>query len=358
MEILQVTLNQPFVPETEGDHHFTATVINPGDEDESDDTTSETIPSYAHEGIGGPDDFGYYFVDNTEPEGPEYSWIEISETGTQVEPGMHYFMSNEIPIGFEFEFYGDTHSSIWINSHGELHLGSRDIWLSTNDCPLPDPSTPNAPLLAVFWDLLYIHYEQGQGVYYQLFNEPENHFVVQWEAKPEDQGSEPIIFEAILYESGDIIYQYEMVNDGISGRGQTATVGMEYDVIPSGFSYLCDDDNPANRLEEGLAIKWYIPQTSADDSDKNLPVSFALGQNYPNPFNAKTSISYDLPTRSHVKIEVFDMLGRLVETIEEGEKPAGRHQVIWDAGDLSSGIYFYKITADGFSDIKKMTLLK
>ena len=358
MEILQVTLSLPLVPQTEGDHHFTATVINPGDEDPSDNTTSVTIPSYAHVGSEGPDAFGYYFIDNTEPDGPEYNWIEISESGTQVEPYMHYFMSESISLGFDFEFYGQTYSSIWINSHGELHLGSRDTWLSTNDCPLPDPSTPHAPLLALFWDLLYIHYEQGQGVYYQRFTEPENHFVVQWQAKIENQNSEPLNFEAILYENGEIVFQYEDVNDGFGGRGQTATVGMEYDVISSGISYLCDDNNPANRLTEGLAIKWYIPQTSVDEKDHFLPGSFALRQNYPNPFNAITSISYDLPQQSRVKIEIFDILGRLIETLEDGEKTAGRYRVSWDAGDMSSGMYFYKITADGFIDIKKMSLLK
>ena len=357
-EISQVTLSLPFIPETEGDHYFIAEVINPGDQDPADDTVAETIPSYAHIGSDGPDAFGYYFIDNTEPDGPEYNWIEISESGVQVEPSMHYFMSGEIALGFDMEFYGQTYSSIWINSHGELHLGSRDTWLSTNDCPLPDPSTPHAPLLAPFWDLLYIHYEQGQGVYYQRFSEPENHFVVQWQAKIENQNSEPLNFEAILYESGEIVFQYEDVNDGFGGRGQTATVGMEYDVISSGISYLCDDDNPANRLEEGLAIKWYIPQTSVDDEKNYLPGSFALRQNYPNPFNAITSISYDLPSRSNVKIEIFDILGRLIETLGDGEKPAGRYQVSWDAGDMSSGVYFYKITADGFIDIKKMSLLK
>lgn len=357
-EISQLTFSLPFIPETEGDHYFIAEVNNPGDQDPADDTVAETIPSYVHVGSDGPDAFGYHFIDNTEPDGPEYNWIEISETGTQVEPGMHYFMSGEISMGLDMEFYGETYSSIWINSHGELHLGSRDTWLSTNDCPLPDQSTPHAPLLAVFWDLLYIHYEQGLGVYYQQFSEPENQFVVQWEAKPEGQNSDPVKFQAILYESGEIVYQYAVVNDGISGRGQTATVGMEYDAIPSGLSYLCDDNNPANRLEEGLAIKWYIPQTSVDDSEDFLPGSFTLGQNYPNPFNAKTSIAYDLPQQSRVKIEIFDMLGRLVETLEDIEKPAGRYRVSWDAGDMSSGMYFYKITASGFIDIKKMSLLK
>ncbi len=259
LEILQVTIGQAFIPATTGNHEFVAVVINPGDEDLSDDTTGAIVPAYQHEGTGGPDDFGYMFIDNTEAGGPVYNWIEISETGVQTNPTDHYFMSPEISIGFPFDLYGVTHNSIWINSHGELHLGVRDSWLSANDCPLPDPSTPHAPLLAVFWDLLYVHHEIGQGVYYQYFDQGENdYFVVQWEAKVGSAGADSVIFEAILHQNGDIVYQYKYVNDGSNGRGQGATTGMEYDVLPAGISYNCNDGNPANRLQNGLAIKWYL----------------------------------------------------------------------------------------------------
>lgn len=358
MEIEQVTLSEPFTPQSEGIHLLSAIIENPGDEDPSDDSISVSLESYAHEGTGGPDDFGYYFMDSAEPDGPEYSWIEISQSGTQIEPGSHYFMSGSIPLGFDFEFYGHIYSNIYVNSHGELHLGSRDTWLSTNDCPLPDPSTPHAPLLAVFWDLLYIHYEQGQGVYYQYFDTPNDHFVVEWRAKLDGQRSDSLVFEAILQDNGDIIYQYRHVNDLPGGRGQQATIGMEYDVLPSGISYLCDDDNPANRLYDGLAIKWYIPETSVDGETEGIPIRFYLYQNYPNPFNAKTVISYALPITSDLRIEIYDIMGRVVETLVDGTKPAGMHRIIWDSGDNASGVYFYKINAGDFSEIRKMSVLK
>jgi hypothetical protein len=224
------------------------------------------IPCYEHEGTGGPDAFGYSYIDNSEPGGPVFNWIEISGTGTQVEPTSHYFMSDEISIGFPMEFYGMTHTSIWINSHGELHLGTRDSWLGGNDCPLPDASTPHAALLAVFWDMLYIHYEEGLGVYYQYFDDGNNdYFVVEWQAKIGNASSDTVVFEAILYENGEIIYQYNYVNDEPEGQGQAATIGMEYDVLPSGISYNCDDANPANRLTNGLAIKWFVGGGSACD---------------------------------------------------------------------------------------------
>jgi hypothetical protein len=358
VEISQVTVNLPFIPQSPGNHTFTATVINPGDENPADDTARAVLPSYEHDGTGGPDAFGYSFIDNTEPNGPEFQWKEISGSGTQVEPTLHYFMSQEIPLGFSMDFYGTTYSSIWINSHGEIHIGSRDTWLSTNDCPLPDPSTPHAPLLAVFWDRLYIHYEIGLGVYYQYFDNGDNDYmVVEWQAKVYDASSDTVVFEAILYENGDVIYQYNYVNEGEGGQGQEATIGIEYDPISSGLSYNCDDGNPANRLQNGLAIKWSLTTTAADDPI-NIPSEFALDQNYPNPFNARTTISYILPAESKVRVEVADILGRIVDVLVDDRQAAGRHQVTWNADSMPSGVYFYRIKAGDFSQARKMMLLK
>jgi hypothetical protein len=359
MEIVQATLSFPFIPRSPGNYSFTAVVINPGDEDPADDTVRTVLPSFEHAGNGGPDAFGYYFVDNTEEYGPAFTWIEISGTGTRIESDLHYFMSEEIPLGFPIEFYGSFYSSIWVNSHGEIHLGSRDTWLSTNDCPLPDPSTPHAPLLAVFWDRLYIHYEMGLGVYYQYFDSGENDYmVVEWQAKIYDANSDTVVFEAILCQNGDILYQYNYVNDGDGGQGQEATIGIEYDQIPSGLSYNCDDANPANRLENGLAIKWAIGPTALDDDVSVLPSGYLLRQNYPNPFNAWTSISYYLPADSDVLLEITDILGRIVDVPVRERQLVGEYKIDWKADNRSSGIYFYRLQAGNSSETRKMILLK
>ncbi len=99
-----------------------------------------------------------------------------------------------------------------------------------------------------------------------------------------------------------------------------------------------------------------IPTGIGDNS--NLPSTYALNGNYPNPFNATTQIKYQLPEPSEVVIEVYDILGRQVATLEDGYKAAGHHQIIWHADRVSSGIYFYKITAGEFHETAKMTLLK
>ena len=97
---------------------------------------------------------------------------------------------------------------------------------------------------------------------------------------------------------------------------------------------------------------------SIDNEVPEIPNRFALAQNYPNPFNALTVIRYSLPEPSDVIIEIFDILGRRVETLVQGEQQAGYHQIAWDASDHSSGMYFYRIQAGDYADTKKMVLLK
>jgi hypothetical protein len=89
-----------------------------------------------------------------------------------------------------------------------------------------------------------------------------------------------------------------------------------------------------------------------------LPVRFAIRQNYPNPFNAATTIKYELPYQSRVTIVIYDILGRKVGTLVDGLQPAGYHQVIWNAKDLSSGVYFYKLQTGIYNEAKKMMLIK
>ena len=107
-------------------------------------------------------------------------------------------------------------------------------------------------------------------------------------------------------------------------------------------------------------VSWECDPTFAadDDRDLNLPDEYALIGSYPNPFNAKVTIEYALPEQSDVAIEIYDLLGRMVETLVSKKQPAGYHSIVWDASDHSSGMYFYSIQAGDFAETKKMVLLK
>lgn len=95
-----------------------------------------------------------------------------------------------------------------------------------------------------------------------------------------------------------------------------------------------------------------------DKADHELPHSYSLYQNYPNPFNPSTAISYQVPMVNRVTIEVYDVLGREVKTLVNGTKFPGNYEVKFDASDLPSGVYFYRMTAANFSQVKKLLLLK
>ena len=90
----------------------------------------------------------------------------------------------------------------------------------------------------------------------------------------------------------------------------------------------------------------------------NVPSDYSLSQNYPNPFNPVTNIEFDIPKASLVKLVVYDIQGRVVETIVNGELSAGNYKADWNAANYSSGVYFYKLESDRFTETKKMMILK
>jgi hypothetical protein len=99
------------------------------------------------------------------------------------------------------------------------------------------------------------------------------------------------------------------------------------------------------------------------DKQATMPREYAVHQNYPNPFNLSTTIMFELPVATHVKIEVFNVLGQKITTLHDGSETAGVHSISWNGTDesnriVSSGIYLYRITTAGFTAEKKMVLMK
>ena len=98
--------------------------------------------------------------------------------------------------------------------------------------------------------------------------------------------------------------------------------------------------------------------TDIENNTQKLPGEFKLNQNYPNPFNPATTIEFDLPLKSFVTLKIFDALGREVATLISQELSVGNHKQLWNAEDLQSGVYFYRIEAGMHYEIKKLLLLK
>ncbi len=95
-----------------------------------------------------------------------------------------------------------------------------------------------------------------------------------------------------------------------------------------------------------------------DRSSIQRPDQISISQNYPNPFNANTIIRYSIPSASAVAIDIYDILGYKVETLIQAKQQAGYHQIVWNADLVPSGMYFYRIKAGGYTETRKMVVLK
>ncbi len=100
------------------------------------------------------------------------------------------------------------------------------------------------------------------------------------------------------------------------------------------------------------------PATGTELIGTTVPETYSLSQNYPNPFNPTTKINFAIPKQGFVNLKVYDILGRVVKNLISEVKAAGYYSVDFNASELSSGVYFYKVDVNGFTDVKRMVLVK
>ena len=142
--------------------------------------------------------------------------------------------------------------------------------------------------------------------------------------------------------------------------------GLSWTAVDSGLTdtYVCSLFANGPYLYVGTFMDgvWRRPLTeiltSVKPGSNSVPASFMLFQNYPNPFNPTTMIGYDVPERSEVTLAVYDVLGRCVGELVNGEKLPGHYEVTFDASRLPSGVYLYRLQAGSFSETKKLVLVK
>jgi hypothetical protein len=159
----------------------------------------------------------------------------------------------------------------------------------------------------------------------------------------------------------------------ITGFSGSSFIYEEYDISNAlsifyhdyrvGFRFVSDPDGSSI----GVIIDdvgWLVGEmTGVENTDAILPDRLTLNQNYPNPFNPQTTMAFGLPQKSIVRLDIYDLLGRKIARIVDGELDAGQHSITWDGRDsdgnsVSSGIYFYRLVTDYGVKQAKMTLLK
>ena len=159
------------------------------------------------------------------------------------------------------------------------------------------------------------------------------------------KGNYPSEWAGVLYISNDYGLTLQEISNG----------------LPDGASFgkiHCGSDYIRQATSKGI----YEYKISTDVNSQNnaikIPNNFELMQNFPNPFNPKTTISYKIPNSGFVKITIYNNRGQFIKKLVDNYKIAGTHSIVWDASSLSSGLYFYKITTGGFTEMKKCLLLK
>jgi photosystem II stability/assembly factor-like uncharacterized protein len=162
-----------------------------------------------------------------------------------------------------------------------------------------------------------------------------------------ETGSDGKILLTYIYPNGVIDYSYQM----------TSFTGMQLNKI----DILVDNDFPYVWVGGNGFTIWYRQfEKIVTDVKRNNPPpsSFALSQNYPNPFNPSTMITFALPIKSFVTLKIFDILGREITTLISKELSAGNHEWEWNAANMPSGVYYYRLQAGSFAETKKLILLK
>ena len=151
-----------------------------------------------------------------------------------------------------------------------------------------------------------------------------------------------------------------LISTGNANEYEYHLVYMEDEVAGSWLHVQSDSGNAQWVYMTGTeAIVITPPPIGVEDGNVVSAKSFELEQNYPNPFNPETRIDFALDTKSEVNLTIFNVLGQEVATLVNNEvKAAGNHNVTWNASDVASGVYFYKLTAGDLSLTKKMVLLK
>ena len=356
---------------------------------------------------GGPDAFGYQWRDSDGLDGPVYEWVDITADGLIAGTGNDE-MLGPFPLGFNFSFYESTYDSVRVCTNGFLSFTS--LYPASDNVGIPEPYAPNN-ILAAFWDDLSD--DAGGLIYYK--SEPENdRFIVQFEQMARRATRAPESFQIILNGDGSILYQYDDVQE--TGH---CTVGIENPAGDDGLLALIDRDNylhdgmailfeppfimarvapaggqivpgsslgasvtfDATNLEPGfhvavmtikstdpvvpeLLVPLMLTVTAVSGTPDVVPLrKVAFTGAVPNPFNPATSLKFSLPADARVELDIFDVSGRRVRSLVAGRLAAGPHSVPWKGRDdadrnVASGSYFARLTVDGVSSVKSVTLVR
>ncbi len=346
------------------------------------------------------DNAGYFWS----PVHRDHAGKIVSTTGasnvTEVAFPINEFVSESIAMPFSFPNFGNENSSIQIHRNGAVYLGdAKNVALKKSET---DFSASN--LFAIMPLFGKFAKRPESRVFYA---ESPGEITVQWQNLFDLDGRGPFTFAAQLRSDGRMIFQYTALGaleqdfligtsfHKLTDEAVDLSVPMRIELhkfaditLSNAHGNIASKDQqmlPLHVVSKALPVGNYALnlKIESNDPDKQLTIipiilniksddparddelisgKIQLLQNFPNPFNPSTQITFQLPEKAHTTLTVYNMLGQVVETLLDENLSPGEYHVTWNgvnqAGqELPSGIYFYELRANNFSQIKKMVLL-
>jgi hypothetical protein len=258
---------------------------------------------------GGPDAFGYTWMDSAEPDGPVYNWVELSGIGTALN-----FTSDDqslsVTLPWTFSFYGTNYTTMSVSSNGNAHFSADTVDYGNRG--IPNGRLPNA-MMAVFWDDLS---PQRAGSHVWTYNDVANaRFVIQYDSVQRFSGGGLYTFELIMYQNGRIVYQYQSM---VAPLDQ-ATVGIENANGTDGLQVV----NNAAYITNNLAIEfvhvvpWLTfggPTSGTVDPSQctNVVLNFAAGDLTTGTYNGEVVIQSNDPDENPLTVPITFLVGQLI----------------------------------------------
>ncbi len=326
--------------------------------------------------------YTYTYVDHSYPDGSPQNQLHISELlhyspviiHSEDNRGMRSFAATYDSTYLTLKAYLDNGGKVIIEGRRNLSFGNDGDFVIRDFYPGEIPydymkiKSVNVPL----WSPAY-RSEEFTGAQSSGFGYPDLQIdslrVAQCSGgiNPPLAGKVPGVGYIDSLMAGEVIYKFDSAHDTSGSKGKPVAfryLGSDYSVIYFDFPiYFIQEAQACSLLHRALSDLGMYPSAVEEEEGSNLPLTFSLKQNFPNPFNSETVIEYFLPQVSRVKITIYNLLGQRVKVLLNARESAGNKKVTWDGKNgrgevVSSGIYFYRIEADEFTQTKRMVLLK
>jgi hypothetical protein len=361
---------------------------------------------------GGPDVFGYRWIDSLEEDGPVHDWVDTSAGAEPVSFAQNDQAEGPFAIGFPMPFYGALYDSLYISPNGFLSFtDTANYW--NNSVGLPNSLAPDNAICGWWDDLLNNDSLEGHVTRYQGADS----LVVSWLAAPHynpGQYGGPFTFQIILESNGRITLQYGDMGSA-DANSDSGTIGVQGNTADQGFSVrhmllsrsnytvridppfwltlpsaggllgagqegeiaLRATNAPGGSLLPDGAYQAVVVITSGDqefqvpvilevgevgvdgrDGADGLPGGFALGQAWPNPFNPVTRVQVEVPDNRPFELSLYNLRGQRVRTLYSGSHTPGRVSFQVDGSALASGVYLLQLDSPTGASTRKLMLIK